>query len=267
MPSSSMRPEGSCLHILLNARGVVMSASSRQSGQKCHAALSFAEIMRPGRSDRRPGTLPMPPSWSVCQVRLSQCRWMDIRADGFRPALWFRVSTDEVDLEIAVRPLGDLIAIGRPGEFLPTPGAAREYSPHNEWQNTVRTRMRSARLVIIRAGQGDHLLWECEQAFSMLSSHQLVFLILDIRADEYKNFATTIHARRGLVLPAIPNVFVLRWLFEPRSDPGMVKPGFIVFSEQWQAQFMPFKHSQRLVGEFQKALRPVFAAQGVAMGS
>ena len=51
------------------------------------------------------------------------------RADGFRPALWFRVSTDEVDLEIAVRPLGDLIAIGRPGEFLPTPGAAREYPP------------------------------------------------------------------------------------------------------------------------------------------
>jgi hypothetical protein len=188
------------------------------------------------------------------------------RADAFKPAMWFRVSTDEVDLEIAVRPLGDLIAIGRPGEFLPTPGAAREYSPHNEWQNTVSKRMSSARLVIIRAGQGDHLLWECEQAFSMLSPHQVVFLILDIRADEFKNFATTIHARLGIVLPVIPNVFVLRWLFEPRSDPGMVKPGFIVFSEQWRAQFMPFKPSQRLVGEFQKALRPVFDAQGVAMG-
>ena len=61
--------------------------------------------------------------------------------------------------------------------------------------------MRSARLVIIRAGQGDHLLWECEQASSMLSPHQLVFLILDIRADEYNNFATTIHARLGLYYP------------------------------------------------------------------
>src|SRR5262245_32747131 len=82
--------------------------------------------------------------------------------DAFRPGLDLRLATEEEDLEAAVSPLGDLIAIGRPGESLPTPGAARMYCTEDEWQNAVCQRMRVAPLVIIRAGQGDGLLWECE---------------------------------------------------------------------------------------------------------
>jgi len=35
------------------------------------------------------------------------------------------LSTEEEDLAAAVRPLGDLVTVGRPGETLPTPGGAR----------------------------------------------------------------------------------------------------------------------------------------------
>ena len=181
-------------------------------------------------------------------------------ADAFRPGPVLRFHTDEIDLALAVGPLGDLIAIGRPGESLPTPGAARLYSPQDEWQNTVCQQMRVARLVIIRAGQGDGLLWECEEAFRMLSPRQLVILVLEIRADEYQHFATAIHARLGVKVPAIPNVFVLRFLWQPWCNPGMVKPGLILFSEGWQAQFVPIPFRFSLRVPFEESLRPVFAA-------
>jgi len=187
-------------------------------------------------------------------------------ADAFRPGVVMRLHSDEMDLGLAVRPLGDLVGLGRPGEVLPIPGAARLYAPQDEWKNTVCQQMRVARLVIIRAGQGDGLLWECEEAFRTLSPRQLVILVLAIRADEYQHFATAIQARLGIVVPSIPNVFPLRFLIDVRSDPGMVKPGFIVFSEGWHAQFLPIplKLTVRVADQFQKALRPVFEAHGVA---
>ncbi len=85
-------------------------------------------------------------------------------ASTMRRKLMAGLSTEEEDLAEAVRPLGDLIAIGRPGEPLPLPGAARMYCSNDEWKDAVVARMREASLVIIRAGQGEGLLWECEQA-------------------------------------------------------------------------------------------------------
>jgi hypothetical protein len=176
--------------------------------------------------------------------------------DAFNPYLGIlRLTTDEVQLAKAVRPFGDLIAVGRPGEHLPTPGAARMYLTQEEWQDSVCQRMRVAPLVIIRAGQGEGLLWECEQAFGMLSPPQLVILILDVHADEYRHFATAIRLRLGVVLPPTPRCLVLRF---------SLKPGFILFSEGWGAQFVPIRHWGSPVKAFQKALRPVFAAQGLS---
>ena len=45
-----------------------------------------------------------------------------------------------------------VVAIGKPGEDLPTPGAARIYVSDEEWKEEVKRRMRAARLVVIRAG-------------------------------------------------------------------------------------------------------------------
>jgi hypothetical protein len=44
----------------------------------------------------------------------------------------------------------------------------------------------------------------------------------------------------------------------------MVKFGFIVFSEGWRAQFVPIRPKWSLEKPFREALRPVFAAHGVA---
>ena len=104
------------------------------------------------------------------------------------------LSTEEEDLAEAVRPLGDLIAIGRPGERFRFQEAAHVLQrlvegcgggPH------------ARILVIIRAGQGEGLLWECEQAFVALSANRLVMLVLNLKAADYVWFARVFVTRCG----------------------------------------------------------------------
>jgi hypothetical protein len=72
----------------------------------------------------------------------------------FSAALTSRFETEQEQLRDVLRPIGDLVAIGKPGEDLPTPGAARIYVSDEEWKEEVKRRMRAARLVVIRAGVG-----------------------------------------------------------------------------------------------------------------
>jgi len=45
------------------------------------------------------------------------------------------ITTQEEQLAEVLRPFGDLVAIGRAGEQLPTPGAARIYASDAEWKS------------------------------------------------------------------------------------------------------------------------------------
>lgn len=177
-------------------------------------------------------------------------------------------SSAEEDLAEAVRSLGDMVAVGRPGEPLPMPGAARMYCG-DEWQDTVVKRMRDAPLVIIRAGSSGGLLWECEQAFATVAPERLVVLILDLKAVEYHAFATTMRRSLHIHLPSIPRFSALDAVVEPRRNPSKVIPGFFVFSAGWRAEFVPLKLKtvkfgyRELVTPFRDALRRVFVANGV----
>ena len=80
----------------------------------------------------------------------------------------------------------DLIAIGRPGEPLPVPGADRMYATDAEWKDLVLQRMRAATLVVIRAGTGAGLLWEFGQAVSTLRPERVV-----VSCSIYRRLTTT----------------------------------------------------------------------------
>ena len=73
-------------------------------------------------------------------------------------------TTEEEQLADVLRPFGELVAIGRPGESLPTPGAARIYTSDEEWRDVVKRQMQATRLVVIRAAVGENVLWELTQA-------------------------------------------------------------------------------------------------------
>ena len=54
------------------------------------------------------------------------------------------LTTEEEQLADVLRPFGDLVAIGQPGEALPIPGATRVYANDSEWKNVVLERMSRA---------------------------------------------------------------------------------------------------------------------------
>src|SRR5215469_1496518 len=83
--------------------------------------------------------------------------------------LFSGLTTEEEQLADVLRPIGELITIGRPGEKLPLPGAARIYASDSEWQSVVLEHMRSAQLVILRAGAGHGLFWELKESLTELT--------------------------------------------------------------------------------------------------
>jgi hypothetical protein len=55
---------------------------------------------------------------------------------NYTTLLW-AIKSEEEQLAEVLLPFGELIAIGRPGEGLPTPGAARIYTSDEEWKDVV----------------------------------------------------------------------------------------------------------------------------------
>ena len=164
--------------------------------------------------------------------------------------------TEEEQLADVLRPFGELVAIGRPGEGLPTPGAARIYASDEEWKDVVKRQMQSTRLVVIMAAVGENVLWELTQATKVVDPQKLLILVLKMKADDYESFRTKANPILGVSLPArAPS-----WRF------GRVS-GFISFAADWKPNFLALKGPYFRGGSFKSlakyALRPVFESFGL----
>jgi hypothetical protein len=91
-------------------------------------------------------------------------------------------TSEEEELADLLRPFGEPVAIGRPSESLPPPGAARIYASDEGWKDVVRRQMQIARLVMIRAAVGENVLWELTQAVGTLEPQKLLILILRMKS-------------------------------------------------------------------------------------
>ena len=176
------------------------------------------------------------------------------------PRLLSGLITEEEQLRDVLRPFGDLVAIGRPGEKLPTPGAARLYVSDAEWQSVVSEQMRSAALVVIRAGRGKGLLWELRQAFENLDPTKLLILVLNMKRKDYAAFREEMSKTLGVVFPVSDGFLGF----------GRVS-GFVRFASDWRPTMLRlyapylrrtiYKPYQPL---FQFTLKPVFSDFGLA---
>lgn len=177
-------------------------------------------------------------------------------------------TTDEEQLADVLRPFGDLIAIGRPGEPLPVPGADRMYATDAEWKDLVLQRMRAATLVVIRAGTGAGLLWEFGQAVSTLRPERVVVFVFNLSKVDYDAFAGQVREMLGIALPAVGSNSLMRTIIDLKENPLNVMPGFIHFLDDWSAQFLPLPRTVVRLGyndykkSFSLALRPVFERNG-----
>jgi hypothetical protein len=168
------------------------------------------------------------------------------------------MATEEEQLAEVLRPFGELVAIGQPGESLPRPGAARLYATHDEWQRTVVERMQTSRLVVIRAGSGPGVMWELQKAREIIEPRKLLVFVLRMRRKSYKLFRQEAEKLLGVRLPALP----WKW---PTG-----RSGFFRFSHDWTPELLPLS-GPRLRGSVYKplrspmqfALRPVFAIYGL----
>ncbi len=114
-------------------------------------------------------------------------------AKGVTFSSWF---TEEEQLVRVMRDVGPLVAIGEPGELLPSLGAARLYVGTDDWQQVVHDLLARARLVMLRIGQSPGLYWEFENVVRRARPEQIVLLVpQDERV--YEEF----RARARAVLP------------------------------------------------------------------
>ena len=110
-------------------------------------------------------------------------------------------TTEEEQLADVLRPFGDLVAIGQPGEGLPKPGAARIYASDEEWKEVVERRMRASRLVVIRASMGENLLWELKQGVETLNPQKVLILVLNMKTKDYESFRAKVNPELSKSLP------------------------------------------------------------------
>jgi hypothetical protein len=165
------------------------------------------------------------------------------------------LESEEEQLAEVLLPFGELIAIGRPGESLPTPGAARIYTFDEEWKDVVKRQIQTARLVVIRAAAGENVFWELTQAVGILNPQKLLIL-LNMKVRDYESFRTRADSVLGVPLP--PSTQLVRR--------GRVS-GFIGFAEGWESQFFALRAPIFRGGSFKRlckyALKPVFENSGI----
>lgn len=169
--------------------------------------------------------------------------------------------TEVEQLTDVVRPFGELVALARPGERLPEPGAARIYAADEDWKEVVKQQMQAARLVIIRADVGENLLWELKQAVQTLNPERVLILVLSMKPGDYESFCAIVKPLLGVSLPERETL---------RRRFGQVS-GFIAFSADWKSILLtlraPYFRRGAFSGSsrafFKLALRPVFERFGL----
>jgi len=113
-------------------------------------------------------------------------RWHELLLLVFR---W--TETAESDLARALRPIGPLIAVGRPGEILPPVGAARLYVDHENWQQTVAELSKLAQLIVLRIGKTEGFSWEWKFVRENCDPQKVLIYLPPSDSDLYREFAST----------------------------------------------------------------------------
>jgi hypothetical protein len=186
-------------------------------------------------------------------------------------ALFEYFATREEQLAEVFRPFGRFVAIGRPGERLPLPGAARIYV--SEWRTAVTAMMQRASLIVLEASVQPGVLWELWQVRRTVPPHRLIILLgSTVRSRKrYEEFRVNGERLLGLRLPTWPLSDVPRgyWRYDYRSW----FRGYIYFTRDGAAHYVPLFVPQRMriyrVGMLPNrraltySLWPVYQALGV----
>jgi hypothetical protein len=162
--------------------------------------------------------------------------------------------TVEEDLAEVLKELGPVVTVGRPGEEVPQPGAARMYVAPDEWQTAVTDLMLKSRLVVLRIGDTDGFWWEVQRAAQLLEPERLVLIAFDRKADKAFRRRATLYLSGMLAPPKGSKGWVLYF------EPGWI-PHFNGLSLRFGDSFR-YETERGMVPTLKTSLRPVFTQLG-----
>jgi hypothetical protein len=127
----------------------------------------------------------------------------------------------------ALGAIGPVVAIGRPGDHLPPPGAARIYLPDEAWQAEVSAFIDRSAFIALQTGDTPGIRWEVGQVVSRVRPSRLI-LVLPMEVSRGHHLDTV---RYGRFVAYNADLF-------PRSLPRDPPHGarFICFDDDWTPQ-------------------------------
>lgn len=159
--------------------------------------------------------------------RPESAAFADLDSIGRKTPRREKENDDEV-LALALRGVGPLIAVGKPGSRLPPLGAIRLFFGNDEWQEQVRRLIALSRFVIVQPGYSDGTEWEIG-VLKGLAPEKVIYSFLSwqhlgraSRQIEYEIFAMQMKRIYGCELPAkLRNAYFL--VFDEDGRPQLVR--------------------------------------------
>jgi hypothetical protein len=139
----------------------------------------------------------------------------------YRPILPRSELLEENITNLLVGGDGELVAIGRPGEPMPTLGASRSYWTDGTWKSAVQRAAARCRAVVLVAGRTKGLAWEVEQIVAMgLLGKTLVLLPPDSEDGAYTRYCMVVK-HLSATPPALVPRHLITMVVALRFDDGV----------------------------------------------
>jgi hypothetical protein len=134
--------------------------------------------------------------------------------------------------------IGKVVAIGKPGQRLVTPGAQRLLVAEDSWQQAVSERLSHAAMVLIQPGASAGVRWEICEALDLVQPQRMLFSMAVFwrRPNAFEDFLLT--------LPV-----TVRDRF-PREIPYINRPSFLYFRRDWTPLLQPISYCSPLLWPF-----------------
>jgi hypothetical protein len=142
----------------------------------------------------------------------------------------YDVGTSEESICRFFESSGPVIAIGKPGEGLPTPGAARMYLGDDRWRETILVELQRAKAVVVQPGITLGVRWELEQIHAIVEPSRVLFCLVSFWKDPqaYEELARILKQTMGCDLP--------------RIVPYLDRPSFVFFDRNWTPHLQPLSY-------------------------
>lgn len=233
-----LTPWMSTLNVMAPITGIVLGGLIVSLIRKVGPFLSGSQLRRDLNDPRSPILLLR--SFSHDAQRHASTGSVDEapRANLFHSLTW----SPEESLYRILRSRAPVLAVGRPGDFVPPTGATRIYVANESWQTVVAEAIGMAQVVVLRAGRGTGLVWEMTEVVRQGRLSQTLLVLVDSNGFpygrvDYLAFREVFEEATQVLLPASAWNSWLIWF----DDRGRAQP--VGSDKPWRA------------GEFDRVLK------------